>query len=394
MQPDPNTIRSPARRPRVAVITNIIPHYRRDFYRRVFANPAFDCHVFCQGDLPGANIRTVEREFPARVTIVPALTFRNERFSWQAIPLAAIRQGFDVCFVYGNPRVLSGVVASLFLRAQAMPIIIWGQAHSAESSPRLEAIRLAWWRRFQNIFVYNEDEVCYLRRKGFVRQTILGMNNGLDQQRIDAAASAWTPDRLAGWRCQAGLDGKILLLSCARLQPKNRFDLVVEALPQLLRAEPNLVWCVLGDGPVQADLKRRSAALDVAGAIRWVGPVYEETDLAPWFLSSTVLVHPGAIGLSLLHAFGYGLPVLTHDMRSLHMPEIAALEDGTNGVLFRHDDQEGLIQSLLGILADPTRRTRLGAAALATARSRFNTGVMATRFAEMVRLALCGPTAP
>jgi len=42
MRAEPNTIHSPARAPRVAVITNIMPHYRCDFCRRVFGREVDD----------------------------------------------------------------------------------------------------------------------------------------------------------------------------------------------------------------------------------------------------------------------------------------------------------------------------------------------------------------
>ncbi|MGB8299267.1 MAG: glycosyltransferase family 4 protein [Polyangia bacterium] len=375
-------------RPRVAIVTNIIPHYRADFYRRVLSSSEFDCHVYCQGSLSGERIETSEGDFPGRVTITKGIAAAGQRIAWQQIPIAAIRRTFDLCFVYGNPRVLSNLTTSLILLASGLPVVIWGQAHAFGSAPHLEAMRLAWWRLFRYLFVYTDEEVAYLRTRGFSRQVILGMNNGLDQSRIEAASARWTPERLKDWRSQMGLDGKTVVLSCARLLPRNRFDLVVDALPALVTANPNLVWSVLGGGPEQKNLERQASARGVSKAIRWNGPLHDEDRLAPWFLSSAVLVHPGAIGLTLLHAFGYGLPVVTHDERARHGPEIAALEDGQSGVLFRYGDVDSLRGTIAGILGAPTRRATLGQGALATARERFNTARMAERFTEMVRMVL------
>jgi glycosyltransferase involved in cell wall biosynthesis len=371
-------------RPRVAIITNIIPHYRADFYRRLFSSTEFDCHVFCQDAIPGTNIDTAGHMFPGQVTLVKAVSASNERVSWQTLPYAKIRANFDVCFIYGNPRVVSGVLLSCVLRVLRIPVVIWGQAHTAGASWISEGIRLAWWRAFANLFVYNDAEVSYLRERGFTRQLIVGMNNGLDQSQLGAAAAKWTHARLARWRSAEGLERKIMLLSCARLVRKNRFDLVIDALSRLLEAEPALTWCVLGDGPERQPLEDRAKQRGVAHAIRWMGPLYDEEALAPWFMSSQVLVHPGAIGLTMLHAFGYGLPVITHDDRSQQMPEIAALRGGTNGVLFRQGDVNSLVETLVGILKAPGVRSRLSEAALRTAREEFNTEVMAERFTDMV----------
>jgi glycosyltransferase involved in cell wall biosynthesis len=249
----------------------------------------------------------------------------------------------------------------------------------------LERLRLAWWRLFSNLLVYTDDEVVYLRERGFSRKLLVGMNNGLNQQELEACAAQFPPQRLAEWRRDMGLEDKTILLSCARLVPKNRFDLVVDALPDLLKADPSLVWCVLGDGGERERLDRLARARDVSHAIRWQGALYDEKALAPWFLSSVALVHPGAVGLTLLHAFGYGLPVVTHDDRQQQMPEIAALKDGHNGLLFRSGDVRSLAENLTKLMRTPQLRTTLSEAALHTARKEFNTEVMANRFSEMAQ---------
>jgi glycosyltransferase involved in cell wall biosynthesis len=322
------------------------------------------------------------------VTFLRAFAATGERIAWQRVPVATIRRTFDMCFVYGNPRVLSNLTSSLILHASGFPVVIWGHAHSFGSSPFLEALRLRWWRLFRYIFVYTDGDVGYLRMRGFSRQVILGMNNGLDQSSIEAAAARWPPERLRDWRCQAGLDGKTVLLSCARLLSRNRFDLMVDALAQLVADRPDLIWCVLGGGPEQGNLERQAVAKGVSGHVRWLGPLHDEDKLAPWFLSSAVLIHPGAIGLPLLHAFGYGLPVITHNERAQHGPEIAALEDGRSGLLFRAGDADSLRDTVSQLVSAPTRRAALGQAALATARDRFNTARMAERFSQMVQAAL------
>ena len=63
-------------------------------------------------------------------------------------------------------------------------------------------------------------------------------------------------------------------------------------------------------------------------SIRWLGALYEQEVMAPWFLSAKVFVYPGYIGLSIMHAMGYGLPVITHDNMDNQSPEVAALRNG------------------------------------------------------------------
>jgi glycosyltransferase involved in cell wall biosynthesis len=134
-------------------------------------------------------------------------------------------------------------------------------------------------------------------------------------------------------------------------------------------------------------LRKQAATASVEDHILWIGEVYDEYDLAPWFLSSRVLVHPGAIGLTLMHAFGYGVPVVTHDDFEFQMPEIAAFEDGINGLLFANNNVAELAATVVALLNDRRLATRLGRSGLQAVQSKYNTSAMAQRFVDVARIA-------
>jgi glycosyltransferase involved in cell wall biosynthesis len=370
---------------RVAVVTNCLAHYRVPYYERLFARTDIDVHVFCQSSLRGVNLTLAHDRFPDRVTIVPSLSTHRETLVWQRLPWRRLlSRQFDVVLLIGNPRMVSSLAFALVASCLRRPLVIQGQAHTYGANPFTERLRLAWWRLFDHVFVYTDGDVARLRARGFRSRDIVGMNNGLDQQRIDAVVREWTSERLAEWRAREGLAGRTLILSCARLEAKNRFDLWVDALAALRGELPDLVWCVIGDGVEREALEARAAALGVSGAIRWVGAVTDEAQLAPWFLSSALLVHPSAIGLTLLHAFGYGLPVVTHSDAWEHNPEFDAFEDGATGRSFPKGSVAGLADAVRQCLKDGEGRVRMSARALQIARETYNVDVMAERFAGIV----------
>jgi glycosyltransferase involved in cell wall biosynthesis len=370
---------------RVAIITNIIPSYRRDFYQRIFADPMLEATVYCQAQIPGMNLPSVHAEFGNRVVEVPHFTLHREAFGLQFLPIVRLLQGYHVYFIYGNPRVFSNVLLSLLLKMLGKTVVIDGQLHTGGSKKILKNVRLAWWRLFDYIFLYNDSESAQLKqKKGFMQKHILAMNNGLDQEAINAAAAEWSELRLQSWCQQQQLQDRLLLLSCARLESKNHFELMIDALPALRSRYPDLLWAVIGSGSELEELKIRAEGLGVSDMIRWLGPIYDEEQLAPWFLSSRLLVHPGAIGLSLLHAFGYGLPVVTHDNAEQHMPEFACLTAKLNGEVYRYGDLQSMVAAIETALLG---KTEMGKNAVELVTSRFNTQVMAHRFRLMSLLA-------
>ena len=373
---------------RVAIVIDSVPSYRQGFYESLLANPEIELTVYCQSHIKGFNLHVIHRELGGNFVEVPFISTGRHQAAWQSLPIRHLLRNFDVYFFHGNPRIVSTLLWATLFRLAGKKVIIWGQAHTASANPTTEAIRLMWWRLFRNFLVYTDAEVEYLRNRGFGRKRMLGMNNGLDQGRIDDVKEQWPEHRLVQWQQQHGLQGRTVLLSCARLIDKNRFDVMLEALPALADMDESLVWAVIGSGEEADALRSMASDLGVNDRIRWVGEVYDESELAPWFMSSKLLVHPGAIGLTLMHAFGYGLPVVTHGNVAHHMPEIAAFDDGVNGRQFREGDAESLVDAVSAMLRNAPLLSSMSAAALSTVRDRYNTNVMATRFCEVARLAV------
>ena len=100
------------------------------------------------------------------------------------------------------------------------------------------------------------------------------------------------------------------------------------------------------EGEEKSNFIKLSKELEISKKILFLGAIYEEKELAPWFMTADCFVYPGAIGLSLLHSFSYGLPVITNDRITTHGPEIAALDDNANGKLFIKNDEKSLIEAI------------------------------------------------
>lgn len=373
------------KRIRISVLTNIIPVYREGFYDGLFGRQDIFVKVYCQESIPGTDLKSIHGKYGERVRLVRAGSLGNETIAWQWLPVKTILSESDVIVIGGNPRVLSDAFLSTALAVLGRKPVIWTMARSYRGDPVTEAIRLLWTRIFPFILVYNDREVDYLRRRGFRSQRIVGVNNGLDQEAIDRAVSEWSEASLVQWRRSKGIDARTVILSCARLQAKNCFDLLVEALPDLVGRVPNLLWCVIGAGPEQAGLVKTVQASGLEDHVRFVGNVFEERELAPWFLSAKLFVHPAAVGLSLLHAFGYSLPAILSDNDRTNGPEYAAFDSGTTGLAFRENDSRELAEAILTLLGDEEERLRMGVRGQEAVRGRYNTRVMVERFVQIAK---------
>jgi glycosyltransferase involved in cell wall biosynthesis len=218
------------------------------------------------------------------------------------------------------------------------------------------------------ILFYTDKEVDeYLAAKGGSHKAVLALNNGIETQEIVRLRQPYVPS-------SRPRD----LLFIGRLTPKAELALLLDALS--LPGCTTVRLDVIGGGEVEASLRRRCAELGIAGRVAWHGGTVDEQRIAKIANSCKAFVYPGSVGLSLIHGLTYGLPAIVHDDRWRHMPEIAALHAGENGVMFKQGDAASLAQAVAALLAEPERLTAMSAAAIATTSHSFNAADMTDRF--------------
>jgi glycosyltransferase involved in cell wall biosynthesis len=366
----------------------MIPSYRQGFYDRLMSLDDMEITVFCQDGISGTQLQSIHERYGDRVQIVPYLMLGAESLVWQRLPLRRILRDFDVVFVDGNPRNLSHLLAGMLLGLSGRAVVLWAMIGSFRGESLVSRLRLAWTRSFRYLFVYTDTEAALLRRRGFVDHQIGAMNNGLNQKRIDCVVAEWTPRRLAAFQQDVGLTGSTVLLSVGRLEAKNRFDMIPTALVELSPRWPNLKWVVVGDGAERQQLHQQVSDANLTDRVIFFGAEFEEARLAPWFLSAQIMVFPGAIGLTMMHAFGYGLPVVTHDRPDGHGPEFGIFQDGKTGFSFAPGAGDGLSSAIQkGLQLSDADRRAMQHFMLEIVRTRYNVDTMAARFGEMARAA-------
>lgn len=302
----------------------------------------------------------------------PMTAFRigSETMLWQSAQIEyATRKHSDVLILSWDIHYLSLIPALIRAKANGVGTILWGHGYSKRER--------AWRSFFRRQPTYLADTLLFYSqpvadayRKCFYRNTaaIAVAQNALDQKEIQDAREAWLscPEKLLQFQIDQKLLASQSILFCSRLEESNRVDLLLKAAAKLISQRRNLQVIVIGTGPAEDSLRCLACDLGINQNVRFVGGIYHQMDLAPWFLSSTVFCYPENIGLSLLHAFGYGLAVITSDKIEAHNPEIAALRPGENGLLYRHGDLDDLEKCLRQALTNVANCMEMGKTALKT----------------------------
>jgi glycosyltransferase involved in cell wall biosynthesis len=365
---------------KVAYLTNVVPAYRTDFFRRLLSDSRFDVTVFCHADIHGHTVELIPSELHHRLVRCEAKQLLGGAAIFEKLPFKSILSDYDVIISDGNPRHTGFAIVSTIAALMGKRVIIWSTLHSRRNRPLTQWLRLAWWRLFQEFFSYTDPDAENLRAK-FPGKLARSTNNGLDQETMDRAKRRYSSPDLAKFRSGLGLDGKRIGLSIGRALP-GRFDLMAAVLIALKKRDSDFFWILLGSGEGLSQLKAEFEASGVEDCALLAGAVHDEEELAKWFRIADLFVYPDAIGLSLYHAFGYGLPVVTHADREVHGPEMGVFKEGVTGLTFEPGDADDMADQICKLLADCEKRRQMGEHALQIVRERYNAEIMYQRFTE------------
>lgn len=344
-----------------------MPAFRQATYEGVAAQPdvAFTIVTGVVPGLPNVDARGCH----AVESRQRSVEIMGEELIWQSAQIRyASRKHSDVLLLTWNSRYLSLVPALLKARWNGVPTILFGHGYSRSRGDRYAFIR-RWIARLATcVLVYSRSARKKLLGAGFDPNRVFIAPNSIDQRSAEVSTQAWRADteRLWQWQRENGLEGVPYVLFVSRLTSKARLDLLVEGFAEALKSRPDLKLVIVGSGDAEV-VHRPAKKLGVEDKIKLVGALYDESLIAPYFLGAKLLIYPSAIGLSIIHAFSYGLPVVTDDDIPNHNPEIEAMKDGVNGLLYRAGDVRSMAEKMLSIVNDDALQSSMSAAARKTA---------------------------
>lgn len=382
-----DVVRHQERPIRVQIVQPLLPAYRVPLFRKLAEHDEFHVKVLAARSEPRTeNLQSVETESEYADLEHPFKGFFGNRLLWQCrLRLDPKMSQGDVLVLSGNLRFLSNIRLMLKAKRRKVGVIWWAHGFSAHRTWLKDVIGKLIVRLSDVRLLYTDAEVEEYRRMGFAPDKLFATNNAIDQQAITDAMKVWPADRLNDFKRREQVSDKNLLLFCGRRTKSISLETVLAALARLKRADKKYCFVIIGSHDSNGRLDRKATELGLNDCVRWLGPVFDQHDLAPWFLSACCLVYPGPIGLSLLHAFSYALPVVVPRSAG-HGPEIAALHEGENGLMYRDGDAADLANKI-SAMSNHAYRQKLGHEALRTVMTTYNMDMMVSRYVSAIKAA-------
>ena len=175
-----------------------------------------------------------------------------------------------------------------------------------------------------------------------------------------------------------------IVLWVGRIEPYKRADVMLEAMPAILVAQPDAKLVFVGEGSARSELAARARALGLADKVLFTGFIAEE-DKIEWLRRAAVVVNSSekeGWGMTVIEANACGVPAVSSDVPGLR----DSTRHGVNGFLYPYGNSAALADAVTRLLGDDAGYRRMCESALEWS-SRFTWDSVTDRFEALLERA-------
>ncbi len=194
-------------------------------------------------------------------------------------------------------------------------------------------------------------------------------------------------------RC--ALTGKKVIFTAGGLRERKGHDMVLQALPLVKAAIPNLQYLIVGDGPERERLERLTDSLGLNGEVTFTGFIPDD-ELPKYYNACDVFIMPSREILGRGEVEGFGIVYI--EASACGKPVIGGKGGGTSdaildeetGLLVNPLDEKEIAKALIRLLMDKEYAQKLGERGRERVEKEMSSSVLAQRVLEEMEKATDG----
>jgi 1,2-diacylglycerol 3-alpha-glucosyltransferase len=279
----------------------------------------------------------------------------------------------DYVLALPNISNLTEYISVFICKLLGIPILFWthGYDHGIRRNNLFNKIRV----KIMEFFYKKVDHIIVFSYKG--KEYLI--NKGIDSNKITVAPNTLNTNFWLKkyYSCNKNeikkkygyTNNSFHVLFSGRL---NKFKKVINLLKagQIIQNKfknLNIYIHIVGDGEEKENLQNFVNKNNLKNVI-FYGAIFDEAKVADIFCLSDVFVMPGYVGLAIIHAFCFGLPIITENL-SYHSPEICFLKHNINGFFVEEDNIEELANKIIFLFQNKEVLKELSKSAIETVKN-------------------------
>lgn len=227
----------------------------------------------------------------------------------------------------------------------------------------------------QHIAVSQAIQTVLVQDLGIQSDHVQVIPNFVDTERFEAvsATEAWNVRRSLGMP-----DGAMVLISIGRLEEEKRFECLIELLLPLFRTRDDLYLLIVGEGPLETELRAQIVAAGMEARMCLLGSRFDVPQLLKAADIFVLVSRVESFGIVALEAMLAGLPVVAvrvGGLGELIVPDVT-------GTLLDEAHMADFARTVALLLDDPARRKQMGKAGRKRALDHFERSKVVNRIVQ------------
>lgn len=326
---------------KICCIFNAAPHYREPIYSLM--DKELNCDFYI-----GSNLRTPIKLMNYNNLNGFKKALKNfyiiSNYNWQKGALPLIFKPYQKYIITGEPHCLSTWIILILSRILGKKTFLWTHGWYGHEKGVKKITKSVFYSLANKIFLYGDYAKELMTEIGFKSEKLVPIYNSMDlTAQIEVRKTLKENDIYKNMfhNCFP------TIVYVGRIQRSKKIELLLMAIASLKNTDSKCNLLIIGEEVENINIKRKIQDLTLQDNVRYFGPCYEEKILGEFFYNSNLCVVPGDVGLTTMHSFVYGTPVVTHNNFTKHGPEFEAIIPEKTGSFFKEDSIDDLCNKIV-----------------------------------------------
>jgi glycosyltransferase involved in cell wall biosynthesis len=325
---------------KICCIFNIAPHYNSPIYSQM--DRELNCDFYFGDKLPyPIQLMNYEsmRGFKNRLKNI--YIFGN--FYWQIGVGSLVFKPYKYYILTGEPYCISVWYILLMNRISGRKTYLWTHGWYGNESGLKKVIKKIFFKLSNRILLYGDYARDLMINEGFNPNKLVTVFNSLDFDQQVLVRKSLTLSKMYN---QHFSNDYPVLLYVGRIEARKKIELLIEALNELHLTNLPCNLVLIGKPSAESNVSELISKFKLNDFVWNYGPCFDESLLGELIYNADLCVVPGDVGLTVMHCFVYGLPVVTHNNFPKHGPEFEAIMPNISGDFFEEDSLEKLCHKI------------------------------------------------
>tara|TARA_X000000368_G_C23005294_1_gene700887 strand:- start:328 stop:1428 length:1101 start_codon:yes stop_codon:yes gene_type:complete len=324
---------------KICCIFNLAPHYNTPIYKLIDKEIGCD---FYFGDKLHLPIKLMNYDdLTGYKKTLKNIFFGS--FYWQVGALKLIFKPYTHYIITGEPYSISNWLIMIIAKFYNKKIILWSHGFYGNENIIKVKIKKFFFNLAHSVMLYGNYARNIMIKEGIKENKLHVIYNSLDyEKQLIYRKSIKSSDIFINHFN----NNYSTVIFVGRIQKNKKVGLLIDAVQKLLKEGKNCNLVIVGNEVETINLHEK-VNKNFTNNIWLYGPCYDEIKLGELIYNSSLCVIPGDIGLSIMHSFVYGTPVITNNNFSSHGPEFEAIIRGKTGDFFVENSLQDLCNKIL-----------------------------------------------